>query len=95
MNEIVAFITAMSHLTNAAKAMFQAHDQTAQDSVRVKLNDALLDLQAKVSGIQVSYEQLLEKNEQLKRQIAEYDKWDEEKTRYVLHKMVRGLSSTG
>ena len=95
MNEIVAFIGAAAHLTTVAKALLQTHTKAEQDAVKLELNSALLELQGKISDIQIRYQHLLETNESLKQRIATYERWEQESSRYSLQEIVPGILAYG
>jgi hypothetical protein len=84
MNELFGFITAVGHVTNVAKTFFQAHTEAERDAVRLEFHGAILDVEAKISDVQARYQTLLESNEQLKKQLADYDEWEKERIRYSL-----------
>ena len=90
MNEIVAFIVAVGHVTNVAKTLIQARDQAQRSSLQIDLNGAILDLQSKISAIQVSYQALLDTNESLKKQLVAHERWEQERARYALCQPERG-----
>jgi hypothetical protein len=95
MNELYPFIVAVGHVTNVAKAIVQARDQAKLSSLQVELNGAILDLQGKISGIQADYQQLLERNESIKRQLVAYERWDQESARYSLQELAPGIMAYG
>src|ERR1035438_8472472 len=90
MNELFGFITAVGHATNVAKTFFQAHTEVERDAVRLEFHSAILDIEAKISDVQTRYQILLESNESLKNQLADYDKWEQEKSRYSLKRVGSG-----
>jgi hypothetical protein len=91
MTEIVAFIGAVRHVTNIAKAFVDVRDEAKRSSLQVELNGAILDLQSKISVIQSSYQSLLDANEALKKQLVEYERWDQNSARYSLQPVVPGI----
>src|SRR5439155_18917083 len=87
MNEIAAFIIAVSHVTNVAKAFFQAKSDSIRDTARSELLEMLLDLNAKAMSIQALYQKESESVVALKAQLAAYDKWEQESARYSFRKV--------
>ena len=88
--EIVAFITALGHATNIAKALINARDEVKRTALDVEFNEALIDVQTKQLAIVEKNQSLLATNEALNNQLAAYDKWELEKTRYVLRQLPSG-----
>ncbi len=84
MNELIAFISTASHVTNVTKALIQAKTQIEQDAVRLDLNGALLTLQSKIFEVQASYQALLDENKALKEKIVANEQWEQERNRYYL-----------
>lgn len=84
MQEIFALITAAGHLTNVAKTAFQTHSKVETDAARIELGEAIIELQSKIAALQTSYQSIWESNEALKKQLASFEKWDEESARYSL-----------
>jgi hypothetical protein len=91
MLEIAAFATAVGHVTNVAKTLFDAHTQLERDAVRIEFTDAVLSLQSKQAEIQARYSQLLEAHEKVKQQLVAYERWEQESARYSLQGIVPGI----
>jgi len=91
MNELVAFIGAVSHVANVGKTLLQAHTQAERDAVRIEFSDALIAVQGKIAEVQTSHYALLEAHEALKKQLATYDRWEQERARYALQELVPGV----
>lgn len=88
--EILAFATAVSHVTNIAKAAIQARDESKRNEALTELNGALAELTVRHLEIAQKQQALLEQNEDLKNKIVAYDKWEQEKTRYRLENVGAG-----
>ena len=78
MNEILTFMSALGHVTNVTKTLFQAHTEVERDTAKMELNGALIDLQSKVFDIQARYQKLQAENDELKAQLTKYQKWETE-----------------
>jgi len=89
--EIVAFVTAMGHATNILKAAIDARDESKRREALAELNSAFADVQARHLAIIQNQLTLLEEKEALKKQIADYDKWEEESARYALGEIAPGF----
>ncbi len=79
---ITAAITALSHASNVTKTLFEARDEVKRTTAVVELNGALADFQTKQLALIEDYRALLDSNKKLKEQLATYDKWEQEKSRY-------------
>lgn len=88
--EIAAFVTALGHATNIAKALINARDEVKRTDLAVEFNAALIDLQAKQFAVVEKNQSLLAVNETLSKQIAAYDTWEKEKSRYRLENVGAG-----
>ena len=66
MIEVTAFITALSHATNVAKAAIQARDESKRHEALAELTSAFADLQVKHLAIIQNQQTLIEQNETLK-----------------------------
>jgi len=89
--EIAAFITALGHATNIAKALVYERDEAKRNAAYSELIGALADTKTQYLAIVEDKQKLLESNEDLKKRIAEYDKWEHEKTRYSLQNVGAGV----
>ena len=90
MNEIAAFVTALGHATNIAKALIHARDEAKRSDLAVEFNQALIDVQTKQLAVVEKNQALLAANEALNKKLAEYDQWEKEKTKYVLRQLPSG-----
>lgn len=87
MIEIAQFISAVSHVTNIAKTLLQERDEAKRNAAYSELIGALADTKAQYLAVVESKQSLLDANEALKKQVSEYDKWEQESARYVLKKV--------
>jgi competence protein ComGF len=90
MQEIIGLITAVSHVTNITKSFVQAHNEAQRSSLQIELNGAMLELQGKLGALQVNYQALVESNDSLKKQLATFQRWEQERSRYQLVKRGAG-----
>lgn len=88
--ESTAFVTALGHATNIAKALINAHDEVNRTNLAIEFNAALIDVQTKHMAVIEKNQSLLQANETLNKQLAAYDKWEQEKTRYMLAQLPSG-----
>ncbi len=88
--EIVAFVTALGHATNIAKAAVEARDESKRREALAELTGALAELQAKHLAVIQNQLALLQQNEGLRKQLATYDQWEKEKARYKLENIGAG-----
>jgi rubredoxin len=88
--EITAFVTALGHATNIAKALINARDEVKRTSLAVEFNEAIIDVQTKQLAVVEKNQSLLAANEALNKQLAAYDRWEQEKSRYRLENVGAG-----
>ena len=91
MTEIAAFATAVSHAINIAKAIVETHDEMKLRDLKLEFTTSLLDVSQKQLALTESYQAHLDANEQLKQQLAAYERWEQESQRYHLHQPAPGL----
>ncbi len=91
MTEIVAFAGAVSHAMNVAKAIVDTRDETKLASLKLEFTTALLELHDKQLSLSQFYQSILEANESLKKQLAAYERWEQESQRYERHQPELGF----
>ncbi len=89
--EIAAFITALRHATDIVKTAIQSRDERKRQDALAELKGAFAELQVRHLAVAQSQQALLEQNEALKEQLAAYDKWEQEKTRYKRENVGAGV----
>ena len=89
--EIIAFITAVNHTANIAKAVIGTRDAAKIALLQLEFSTALLDLQEKQLAVTQAQEALLDEIKSLKQQLAAYEQWKEESQRYQLHELKPGI----
>ncbi len=90
--EISAFLTAVSHAINAGKALIDARDQIKRTDAQLEFNRALVELQEKHLSLIQGYQTLLATNESLKQELANNEKWEQERTNYKLENVGNGAT---
>jgi hypothetical protein len=91
MTEIAAFATAVSHAINIAKAIVETHDEMKLRDLKLEFTTSLLDVTQKQLALAESYQAHLDANEKLKKQLAAYERWEQESQRYQLHQPSPGI----
>lgn len=91
MNEIIAFAAAVSHATNIAKAIVSTRDETKLAALNLEFTSAVLELTQKQLVLSQHQQTLLTENETLKKQLAAYERWEQESRRYQLHQLEPGI----
>lgn len=84
MSKITAFVAAVGQVTTIAKAFWKAGDDAKRARLEVEFSHAVLELHQKQLAVVEDYQVVLESNVALKKQLADYDKWEQERTRYSL-----------
>lgn len=88
--EIAAFVTSLGHATNIFKTLLQARDEAKRKEALAELREAFADLEVRHLAVIQQMHALLEQNEALKKQLAAYDKWEQESARYALEDVGAG-----
>jgi len=88
--ELAALMTALGHATNVFKTAVQARDDAKRLEATADINSTLAEISARYAAVAQQQLALLEKNEALSKQLAAYDKWEQEKIRYVLRQLPSG-----
>ena len=91
MTEIAAFTTAVSHAINIAKAIVETRDETKLSGLKLEFSAALLELHHKQLSVAQDYQAVLDTNEAIKKQLAAYERWEQESQRYQLHQLSPGI----
>ncbi len=91
MIDIPTYLAAVTQVASITKALLNARSEAEAATIRVDLSGAVLDLQSKVSEMQATYSQLLDANESLKRQLAEYQGWEKDRSRYSMRELSPGI----
>jgi hypothetical protein len=90
MNEFAAAYSALTHIAGIAKGLFQTHAQVKINDVAIELQGAILDLQAKLSGIHSQYQEMLKAKENTEKKLVAYEQWERESARYAMKEMAPG-----
>ena len=91
MSAFLAIYTGLRKVTDAAKGIMEAHADAKVRHMATELQGVILDLQARISEVQTQYQDVLDTKEDLKKQLATYDRWEQESARYTLSEMARGI----
>ena len=88
---LLAFFGAANNATNILKAVLETRDKIKLGELHLKFTEALLELESHQLSVTQSYQALATENESLKKQIAAYERWDQESQRYELHELAPGI----
>ena len=91
MIEITAFATAVSHAFDIAKTIMEARDAAKIRELKLEFTTALMDVTQKQLALTQAYQTTLDSNEALNKQIAAYERWEQESQRYKLHQLEPGI----
>jgi hypothetical protein len=80
-----------SNVTNLGKAILNTRDEIKAQELKLEFNNALLDLHEKQLSIVKECQTILAENEAMKKQLAAFERWDQESARYQLHQLVPGI----
>ena len=87
MNEIAAFLASTVQLINLAKAAVSTRDEAKLIDLKIDLGNAILELQEKQAAVISQNQAALLANEEFKKEIAAFDKWEQDSKRYKLHSL--------
>jgi hypothetical protein len=91
MTEIFAFVTAVGHAVNIAKAIVDTRDATKLGELTLQFITAVLDIAQKQLALTEGYQATLDANKDLKQKLAAYDRWEQECQRYERHQPEPGF----
>jgi hypothetical protein len=77
--------------TKYVKSLLELNKDVKVNQVAIELQQAILDLQFKLSEIQSKYEDLAEIKRQAEQKLVEYENWDAEAARYKLSEIAAGI----
>lgn len=84
MDPLTSFAVAVKNAAAIGKTVFQTYEKAQRESLQIQFNESLLDIGTKALDVQALYTGSLDKIKELQNQLAAYDKWETEKTRYTL-----------
>lgn len=83
----------LSKITGIAKGLLDAHIQVQINDVAIELQGAIIDLQSKVSAVQVEYQKALQAKEETEKKLVAYESWERESARYSLQELAPGMAA--
>lgn len=80
-----AILTSFIHLTNLVKSGFETRDAVSLQEQKIAMLAEIAAIQSNQIAMTEKNQSLLEDNDKLRKEIARFEDWDRQMTRYKLH----------
>lgn len=90
LGEIAMGLSSLKAASDILKGLHAANTQSLINEIKISLQTHILDAQQALTAAQEAQTALTERVRHLEKQLAEFDKWETEKQRYILTKLPPG-----